>query len=99
MINTVPFIITVRVPQPHVKAALSLILCCSFGGEIRKATRYLAKWYLKLILFLVKNPDFSESFTSQLPFVDILASPAEFVHSCLSELLACQVRLGEHDSK
>lgn len=32
-----------------------------------------------------------------LAFVDILASFAEFVHSCVSELLAGQVRPGEHD--
>lgn len=66
MINTVPFIITVRVPQQRFKAALSLILCCSFGGEMKNTTRYTAKWYLKLVLFLVKDPDFSESFASQL---------------------------------
>lgn len=33
---------------------------------MKNTTRYMAKWYLKLVLFLVKDPDFSESFASQL---------------------------------
>lgn len=88
------------IPKPILPFQL---LCCSqgsragFGGGFRSAWSGIlpqrVDWLL-IALFFKRTWIFLRI---TLAFVDILASFAEFVHSRVSELLAGQVRPGEHD--